>query len=116
MRQTNSTNGRKIFAVGLCGLLVWTNLWASWPADTATVSPLTDLVQESYLALLEQAKELKFSEKELDAFRKDLKKEEKAEKKRLEQEEKELKQQVKELRRQLDQLNKSRSRDTSEMA
>ena len=116
MGQTKSTNGRKIFGVGLCGMFVWTNLWASWPADTETVSPLTDLVQESYLALLEQAKELKFSEKELDAFRKDLKKEEKAEKKRLEQEEKELKQQVKELRRQLDQLNKSRSRDTSEMA
>ena len=106
---------RRVFAVGLCGLLVWTNLWASWPANSATVPSLTDMVQESYLVLLEQAEELKFSEKELDAFRKDLKKEEKAEKKRLEREEKELKQQVKKLRKQLDELNKSRSRDTSEM-
>ncbi|MCH8017959.1 MAG: hypothetical protein IH917_15195, partial [Acidobacteria bacterium] len=89
MRETNS-NGRKIFAVGLCGLLFWTNLWASWPANASTVPPLTDLVQEPYLVLLEQAEELKFSEKELDAFRKDLKKEEKTEKKRLEREEKEL--------------------------
>ena len=107
---------RRVFAVALCGLLVWTNLWASWPANTAIVPPLTELVQESYLVLLEQAEELKFSEKELDAFRKDLKKEEKAEKKRLEREERELKQQVKELRKQLDELNKSRSRDDSEMA
>jgi len=114
MQETNS-NRRKIFAVGLCGFLVWTNLWASWPADTATVPPLTDLVQEPYLVLLEQAENLQISEKELDAFRKDLEKEERAEKKRLEQEEKELKQQVKELRKQLDELNKSRSRDTSEM-
>ncbi|MCH7802950.1 MAG: M48 family metalloprotease [Acidobacteria bacterium] len=114
MRETNS-NRRKIFAVGLSGLLVWTNLWASWPANTATVPPLTDLVQEPYLVLLEQAEELQFSKKELDAFRKDLKKEEKAEKKRLEREEKKLKQQVKELRKQLDELNKNRSRDTSEM-
>jgi len=115
MRETNS-NRRKIFAVGLSGLLVWTNLWASWPPNTATVPPLTDLVQEPYLVLLEKAEELKFSKEELDTFRKDLKNEEKAEKKRLEQEEKELKEQVKELRQQLDELNKSKSRDTSEMA
>ena len=108
MQETNS-NRRKIFAAGLCGLLVWTNLWASWPADTATVPPLTDLAQEPYLVLLEQAENLQISEKELDAFRKDLEKEEKAEKKRLEQEEKEL-------RKQLDELNKSRSRDDSAMA
>ena len=114
MRETNS-NRRKIFAVGICGLLVWTNLWASWPT-TPGAPPLTDLVQEPYLVLLEQAEELTFSEKELDRFRKDLEKEEKAEKKRLEREEKELKQQVKELRKQLDELNKSRSRDDSEMA
>ncbi len=114
MRETNS-NGRKIFAVVLCGLLTWTNLWASWPPDSTTVPPLTDLVQEPYLVLLEQAEDLRFSEKELDAFRKDLNKEEKAEKKRLKQEEKKLKQQVKELRKQLDEFNKSRSRDTSEM-
>ncbi len=106
---------RRVFAVGLSGLLVWTNLWASWPTNAADALPLSDLIQEPYLVLLEQAEELKFSEKELDAFRKDLKKEEKAEKKRLEREEKELKQQVKDLRKQLDELNKSRSRDTSEM-
>jgi len=86
MRETNS-NRRRLFAVGLCGLLAWTNLWASWPATTGA-PPLTDLVQEPYLVLLEQAEELTFSEKELDRFRKDLEKEEKAEKKRLEREEK----------------------------
>ena len=113
MRETNS-NPRKIFAVGLSGLLVWTNLWASWPT-TPDAPSLTNLVQEPYLVLLEQAEELNFSEKELDRFRKDLEKEEKAEKKSLEREEKELKQQVKELRKQLDELNKTRSRDDSEM-
>ena len=106
---------KRVFAVGLSGLLVWSNLWASWPTNTADAPPLTDLVQKPYLVLLEQAEELKFSEKQLDAFRRDLKKEEKAEKKRLEREEKELKEQVKELRKRLDVLNKSRSRDTSEM-
>ena len=114
MRETNS-NPRRIFAIGLSGLLVWTNLWASWPT-APDGPPLADLVQEPYLVLLEQAEKLKFSEKELDRFRKDLEKEEKAEKKRLEQEEKELKQQVKDLRKQLDELNKSRSRDDSAMA
>ncbi len=114
MQETNF-HGRKIFAVTLSGLLVWTNLWASWPGSTADL-PLTDLVQEPYLILLEEAEELNFSEKELDRFRKDLKKEEKVEKKRLEREEKELKEQVKAVRKQLDELNKSRSRDDSEMA
>jgi len=106
---------RRVFAVTLSGLLVWTNLWASWPGSTADL-PLTDLVQEPYLVLLEEAEELNLSEKELDRFRKDLEEEEKAEKKGLEREEKELKQQIKELRKQLDALNKSRSRDDSEMA
>ena len=113
MRETNS-NPRKVFALGLSGLLVWTNLRASWPT-TADAPPLKDLVQEPYLVLLDQAEELNFSKKDLDGFREDLKKEEKAEKKRLEREEKELEQQVKALRKQLDELNKSRSRDTSEM-
>lgn len=62
MGETNS-NRRKIFAVGLCGLLVWTNLWASLPTNAAVAPPLMDLVREPYLVLLEQAEELKFSKK-----------------------------------------------------
>ncbi|MCZ6485155.1 MAG: M48 family metallopeptidase [Acidobacteria bacterium] len=113
MREKNP-NARRIFAVGLSGLLVWTNLWASWPA-VETPPPLAELVREPYLVLLERAQEWNFSKKEVEAFRKDLKNQEKAEKKKLEQEEKALKQQVKDLRKQLDELNKGNSRDNSEM-
>lgn len=79
MREKNP-NARRIFAVGLSGLLVWTNLWVSWAA-VETLPPLTDLVREPYLVLLERAPDWNFSKEELKAFRKELENQEKAEKK-----------------------------------
>ena len=104
----------KFLATGLCALLVWSNVWAAW-LDPDPVTPLTVLVEESYLDLLENADEFNFSKKELDAFEKQLKAERKAEKKKLKSEEKALKQEIQATRKQLAELNRSKSRDTVDM-
>ncbi len=104
----------KFLATSLCALLVWGNVWAAW-LDPDPVPPLSVLVEESYLDLLEDADEFNFSKKELNAFEKQLKAEKKAEKKKLENEEKSLKQEIEATRVQLAELNRSKSRDTLDM-
>ncbi len=104
----------KFLATSLCALLVWTNVWAAW-LDPDPVPPLSVLVEESYLDLLENADEFNFSKKELDAFKKQLKAERKAEKKKLKSEEKSLKKEIEATREQLAELNRSKSRDTLDM-
>ena len=54
----------KFLATSLCALLVWGNVWAAW-LDPDPVPPLSVLVEESYLDLLEDADEFNFSKKEL---------------------------------------------------
>jgi len=83
----------KFLATGLCALLVWSNVWAAW-LDPDPVTPLSVLVEESYLDLLESADEFNFSKKELDSYKKQLKAERKAEKEKLKSEEKSLKQEI----------------------
>ena len=110
----NTKIGRRIAAIGLCGLLIWTNALASWN-DLAEPPPLNELVNEPYLVLLEGVDKIRFTKQELDKFRKNLKREEKAEKERLKREQKDLDKQIKELRKQLAELNKKQSRDTDGM-
>ena len=115
MTENKSKAMRRITAVALCGLLVWTNAWAVWP-HSASSAPLNELIEEPYLVLLERADELKIPDKELEEFRKQLKAEKKATKKKMKQEQKDLEKQIKNLRKELDRLNKSRSRDDEQMS
>ena len=89
-------------------------MWAAW-LDPDPVPPLSVLVEESYLDLLESADEFNFSKKELDGFKKQLKAERKAEKEKLKSEEKSLKKEIEATREQLTELNRSKSRDTLDM-
>ena len=79
---THHSTTRQIMAMGLAGLLVWTSLSAA-TADYVGRPPLSELVNEPYLLLLEKAPDLEFTKKEIEALKKDLKREEKAEKDRL---------------------------------
>lgn len=93
-------------------------LWPGEPAVSARPvkrQPLTELVNKSYLELLEAVSTAKFSTAEIEAFRTRLEKEREAEKRRLEQEEKQLKKQADDAKRQLDALNKRASRDDETM-
>jgi hypothetical protein len=105
---------RQILAMGLAGLLVWTNLSAV-TADSVGPPPLSELVNESYLILLEKASDLEYTQKEIEALKKELKREEKAEKNQLKGQQKDLEKQLKALRKELEVLNKERSRDTDAM-
>ena len=111
---THHSTTRQIMAMGLAGLLVWTSLSAA-TADYVGRPPLSELVNEPYLLLLEKAPDLEFTKKEIEALKKDLKREEKAEKDRLKGEQKDLEKQLKALRKELEDLNKERSRDTDTM-
>ena len=111
---THHSITRQIMAMGLAGLLVWTNLAAA-TADYAGHPPLSELVNEPYLLLLEKSAGLEFTQKELEALKKELKREEKGEKNRLKGEQKDLEKQLKVLRKELEDLNKERSRDTDAM-
>lgn len=94
-------------------------LWPSLPAVTARPmkrQPLAELINKSYLELLETASVAKFSASEIEAFRQKLEREKEAEKKRLEQQEKQLKAQTEDAKRQLDALNKRASRDDETMS
>ncbi|HYM12740.1 MAG TPA: M48 family metalloprotease [Bryobacterales bacterium] len=102
---------KKIVAVVLSALLAGTQQAAVIPQTT----PLAELVNRSYLDLLEVAPSARVSEKEADDFKKQLDKEKEAEQKRLEQQEKELKRQAEEARKQLAALSKAASRDTDAM-
>jgi Zn-dependent protease with chaperone function len=102
---------RKLYACVLITSLVW----ASVTITHAQQQTLGELVNQSYLELLEQAKEVVFSTSAIEAFKKQLEKEKEAEQKRLEQEEKQLKQQLEQTKKQLEALNKQSSRDTAEM-
>lgn len=94
-------------------------LCPSWPAINARPvkrQPLSELINKSYLELLETVSTTKFAPSEIEAFRVRLEKERNAEKKRLEREEQQLKKQADDTKRQLDTLNKRASRDDETMA
>jgi Zn-dependent protease with chaperone function len=102
---------KKILAVVLSALVAG----AQQAAVIPQTDPLAELVNRSYLDLLEAAPSVGVSDKEVDDCKKQLDKEKEAEQKRLEQQEKELKRQVEEARKQLAALNKAASRDTDAM-
>lgn len=76
---------------------------------------LRELLEKSYLELLDIAPQVSFSEREVAELKKQLDRELESEKKRLEREEEQLKRQIEAARRQLNELNKGASRDTEEM-
>lgn len=84
-------------------------------ADDVTPS-LEQLVQQSYLQVLDIAPTLTIRPAEIEAFKKKLEREKKAEQTRLKDQEQALDRQIKQARQELDRLNKSASRDDAEMA
>jgi hypothetical protein len=110
------TKHRRAIAFALSLLLVWPNLaTTASPAGRQARPSLADLVNESYLKLLEIAPSAQFTGKELEDFKKQLERKKENEEKRLEREEKELKKKNEQLMKRLETLNKSASRDTEEM-
>ena len=83
---------------------------------TAVIQPSpAELVDKSYLDLLNLAPTIRLSAQQAEAFRKQIAREREFEKKRLEREAGQLKKQIEQGRRQLAALNKKGSRDTEEM-
>lgn len=105
-----------------CWILVLCLVLLGWPWPAAAVRldevqpTLEQLVQQSYLQVLEVAPRLTIRPAEIEAFKKKLEKEKKSEQNRLKDQEKALDRQIKQARQQLDRLNKSASRDDPEMA
>ncbi|MFY9222568.1 MAG: M48 family metalloprotease [Blastocatellia bacterium] len=115
---------KKVLSISLSLLMIWFSTIAILACPSVTylttnvVKPsvtLAQLVNKSYIELLDIAPTKNFSSKEIDDFKKNLDREKSLEKKRLEQAEKQIKQEVKLLRKQLDKLNKESSVDTLEM-
>jgi Zn-dependent protease with chaperone function len=91
------------------------------PAVPASVTaqvhvPLTTLIRESYLELLEHVPSMTYSDAELEAVRRYLESEKKAEDKRLKALEEDYKDRIQSLRKQLDALNKRASHDDAATA
>ncbi|HWP44330.1 MAG TPA: hypothetical protein VNO14_13885, partial [Blastocatellia bacterium] len=106
---------KRILVSLLAALFLWQQVAA--PIAHAQTPPLlSELVDKSYIELLEIAGSLNVSSKEIEEFKRRLDREEDAEKKRLKDEARRLKEEAERLRRQLNELNKRASRDTEEMA
>lgn len=115
---------KKVLSISLSLLMIWFNTVAILACPsvtnintnvTAPAETLVQLVNRSYIELLEIAPTVSFSAKEINDFKKALDNQKSNEKSQLEKEEKALKQEVKLLRQQLDKLNKESSADTAEM-
>lgn len=115
---------KKVLSISLSLLMIWFNTVAILACPsvtnintnvTAPAETLVQLVNKSYIELLEIAPTVSFSAKEINDFKKALDNQKSNEKSQLEKEEKALKQEVKLLRQQLDKLNKESSADTAEM-
>ncbi len=115
---------KKVLSISLSLLMIWFNTVAILACPsviyintkvTAPAETLAQLVNKSYIELLEIAPTVSFSAKEINDFKKALDNQKSNEKSQLEKEEKALKQEVKLLRQQLDKLNKESSADTVEM-
>lgn len=115
---------KKVLSISLSLLMIWFNTVAILACPsitnintkvTAPAETLAQLVNKSYIELLEIAPTVSFSAKEINDFKKALDNQKSNEKSQLEKEEKALKQEVKLLRQQLDRLNKESSADTVEM-
>lgn len=105
---------RRIIVSLLTALFLWQPVAA--PIARAQTRPsLRELVNKSYIELLEIAGSLSVSSKEIEEFKRQLDREEEAEKQRLKNEARKLKEEAEQLRRQLNDLNKRASRDTEEM-
>jgi len=86
---------KEMIAVAMSGLLVWMNT-SVIRADAG--ASLSELVNRSYLELLEEVAETSFSDKDLNGFREYLKQRRKREEQLLKQEEKGLKAEIEEFR------------------
>ena len=83
----------------------------SSPGQPASSSGLAELLNRSYLEILDRSRRVSYSNAEFEAVRQKLGREEEAEKKRLEAEQKGYETQIKSVRRELEALNRRGSRD-----
>jgi peptidoglycan hydrolase CwlO-like protein len=107
---------KKITAIMLSMMLVWFSTPAGLARGrTAAAADLDQLVEKSYLDLLELREIPVFSDDQYGAIKDRLENQKNAEQERLKKEEKTLEEDVQRLRKELDEFNKRSSRDTQKM-